>query len=87
MLTRSLIRSDDESLKRKHTGRSRWSTIINTNQRCSLTYIHLFIRCYSASSIVGSRVYGNPLATLFTHYPTVWTVKSSVLGTSVLAVF
>ncbi len=29
---------------------------------------------------------GNTLATLFTHYPTVWTVKCSVVGTRVLAV-
>ncbi len=32
------------------------------------------------------RVYGNPLAALFTHYPIMWTVKSSVAGTRVLAV-
>ncbi len=42
--------------------------------------------CYCTSSIVGSRVYGNPLATLCTHYPIVWTVKGSVVGTRVLAV-
>ncbi len=41
---------------------------------------------YCASSIVGSRVYGNPLATLFTYCPIVWTVKSPVVGTRVLAV-
>ncbi len=41
--------------------------------------------CYCTSSIVGTRVYGNPLATLFTHYPIVWTVKSSVVGTRVVA--
>ncbi len=33
-----------------------------------------------------SRVYSNTLATLFAHYPTVWTVKCSVVGTRVLAV-
>ncbi len=38
------------------------------------------------SSTVGTRLYGNPLATLFTHYPIVWTVKNSVFGTRVLAV-
>ncbi len=32
--------------------------------------------CYCTSSIVGSRVCGYPLATLCTHYPIVWTVKS-----------
>ncbi len=79
----TLTRSDDESLKRKHTGRSRWSTIISTNQRCLVIYMHLFIRCYCGSSIAGSRVYGNALATSFTHYPI---VKSSVVGTRVLAV-
>ncbi len=38
------------------------------------------------NSIVGTRVYGNPLATLFTHYPIVWTVKSSLVGTRVVTV-
>ncbi len=28
-------------------------------------------------------VYGNPLATLFTHYPIVWTVTSSVVNQSI----
>ncbi len=41
---------------------------------------------YCTSIIVGSRVYSNTLATLFTHDPTVWTVKCSVVGTRVLAV-
>ncbi len=35
---------------------------------------------------VGFRVYGNPLATLPTHFPIAWTVKGSVVGTKVLAV-
>ncbi len=30
--------------------------------------------------------YGNTLADVYTHYPTVWTVKRSVFGTRVLAV-
>ncbi len=42
--------------------------------------------CYCTSIIVGSRVYSNTLATLFTHYPTVWIVKCSVVGTRVLVV-
>ncbi len=41
---------------------------------------------YCTNAIVGPRVYGNTLATLFTHYPIVWTVKRSVVGTRVLAV-
>ncbi len=41
---------------------------------------------YCTSAIVGSRVYGNTLATLFTHYPTVWIVERSVVETRVLAV-
>ncbi len=41
---------------------------------------------YCKSIIVGSRVYGNTLATWFAHYPTVWTVERSVAGTRVLAV-
>ncbi len=41
---------------------------------------------YCTSIIVGSRVYSNTLATLFTYYPTVWTVKCSVVGTRVLPV-
>ncbi len=41
---------------------------------------------YCTSIIVGSTVYSNTLATLFTHYPTVWAVKCSVVGTRVLAV-
>ncbi len=40
---------------------------------------------YCTSVIVGSRVYSNTLATLFTLYPTAWTGKCSVLGTRVLA--
>ncbi len=54
----------------------------------SLTKMSLSINRgrYCTSSIVGSRVYGYPLATSFTHYPIVWTVKSSVVGTRVLAV-
>ncbi len=58
-------------------------------QMCSsLTNLSLSVSsgCYCTSPIVGSRVYGNPLATLFTHYLIVWTVKSSVVGTRVLAV-
>ncbi len=51
--------------------------------------IGLRVSCgsYCTIAIVGSRVYGNPLATLFTHYPIVWTVKSLVVGTRVLSVF
>ncbi len=41
---------------------------------------------YCTRIIVGSRVYSNALATLFTHYPTVWAVKCSVVGTRALAV-
>ncbi len=41
---------------------------------------------YCSSVIVGSRVYSNTLATLFADYPTEWTVKRAVVGTSVLAV-
>ncbi len=41
---------------------------------------------YCISAIGGFRVYGYPLATLFTHYPIVWTVKNSVVGARVLAV-
>ncbi len=41
---------------------------------------------YCASVIVGSKVYSHTLATLFTHYPTVWTMKCSVVETRVLAV-
>ncbi len=37
-------------------------------------------------AIVGFSVYGNTLATLFTHYPIVWTVKRLAFGTRVLAV-
>ncbi len=58
-------------------------------QMCSsLTNLSLSVSSGSccASVIVGSRVYSNTLATLFTHYPTVWTVKCSVVGTRVLAV-
>ncbi len=33
---------------------------------------------YCASLIAGFRVYSNTLATLFIHYPTVWTVMCSV---------
>ncbi len=37
----------------------------------------------------GSRFqsYGNILATLFTHFPTVWTAKRSAVGIRVLAVY
>ncbi len=38
------------------------------------------------SALVGSRVYGNTLATLFAHYPNVWTEERSVVGTRVLVV-
>ncbi len=54
----------------------------------SLTKLSLSVSSgrYCTSVIVGSRVYGNPLATFFTHYPIVWTVKSSVVGTRVWVV-
>ncbi len=54
----------------------------------SLTKLSLSVSsgCYLTSVIVGSRAYGNPLATIFTHYLIVWTVKSSVVGTRVWAV-
>ncbi len=42
--------------------------------------------CYCTSTIVGSRVYGNTLSRLLTHSRIVWTVKSSTVRTSVLAV-
>ncbi len=38
---------------------------------------------YCPSAIFGSRVYGYPIATLFTHYPIVWTVKSSAVGNNI----
>ncbi len=38
------------------------------------------------SGVIGSRVYGNTLATLFAHYPTVRIVERSVVGTRVLVV-
>ncbi len=41
---------------------------------------------YCTSIIVGSRIYSNTLVALFTHYPSVWAVKCSVVGTRVLAV-
>ncbi len=41
---------------------------------------------YRLSEIVGSRVYGSTLPTVFTHYPSVWTMKRSVVGTRVSAV-
>ncbi len=40
---------------------------------------------YCTSAIVGSRVYGNTLAALFTHYPIVRTMKHSAVGIRVLA--
>ncbi len=46
-------------------------------------------RSFSERKIVAngfSRVYSNILATFFTHYPAVWTVKCSVVETRVLAV-
>ncbi len=58
-------------------------------QKCSsLTNVSLSVSSgsYCTSVIVGSRVYSNTLATLFTHYPTVWKVKCSVVGTGVLVV-
>ncbi len=58
-------------------------------QMCSsLTNLNLSVSSgsYCTSLIVGSGVYSNTLATLFTHYPTVWKVKCSVVGTRVLAV-
>ncbi len=58
-------------------------------QMCSsLTNLNLSVSSgsYYTSIIVGSIVYSNALATLFTHYPTVWAVKCSVVGTRVLAV-
>ncbi len=47
-------------------------------QMCSsLTNLSLSVSSgsYWTSVIVGARVYSNKLATLFLHYPTVWTVK------------
>ncbi len=58
-------------------------------QMCSsLTNLNFSVSgsSYCTSIIVGSRDYSNALATLFTHYPTVWAVKCSVVGTRVLAV-
>ncbi len=56
-------------------------------QMCSrLTNLRLSVSSDSYCTSVGSRVYSNTLATLFTHYPTVWTVKCSVVRTRVLAV-
>ncbi len=58
-------------------------------QMCSgLTNLSLSVSSgrYCTSVIVGSSVYSNTLATIFTHYPTVWTVKRSVFGTRGLAV-
>ncbi len=58
-------------------------------QMClSLTNLSLSVSksSYCTSFIVGPRVYSNTLAALFTQYPTVWTVKCSVVGTRVLAV-
>ncbi len=54
----------------------------------SLRYLSLCVNsgCYCTNVIVGSRVYGNTLATLFTHYPIVRTMKRPVVGTNVLAV-
>ncbi len=54
----------------------------------SLTNLSLSVSSdiYCTSAVVGPRVYGNILATLFTHYPIVWTVKRSAVGTRVLAV-
>ncbi len=52
----------------------------------SLTNLSVSSGRYCTSAITGSRVYGNTLATLFTHYPIVWTVKSSAVGTRVLGV-
>ncbi len=41
---------------------------------------------YWTSAIAGPTVKGYTRAKLFTHYPIVWTVKRSVVGTKVLAV-
>ncbi len=53
----------------------------------SLTNLSLSVSSvrYCTSSIIGFRVYGNTPATLFTHYPIVWTVKRSAVGTRALA--
>ncbi len=62
------------------------------HERCqigsALTKLSLSVNSgsYCPSEIVGFSVYGNTFATLFTHYPIVWTVKHSVFGTRVLAV-
>ncbi len=58
-------------------------------QMCSsLTNLSLSVSSgsYCTRVIVGSRVYSNTPATLFTHNPTVCTAKCSVVGTRVLAV-
>ncbi len=58
-------------------------------QKCSGFTKLIIIVCsgsYCTSIIVGFRVYSNTLATLFTHFPTVWAVKCSLVGTRVLAV-
>ncbi len=55
---------------------------INAN----ISQISFLKRGFSVGAIVGSRVYSNTRATLFTHYPTVWTVTCSVVGTGVLVV-
>ncbi len=54
----------------------------------SLTSLRLSVSSgsYCKSAIFGPRVYGNTLATLFTHYPIVWAVKRSVVRIRVLAV-
>ncbi len=44
----------------------------------SLTNLRLSVS-YCASAIVGSSVNGSTLATLFTHFPTEWTVKRSAV--------
>ncbi len=58
--------------------------------RCAQVLTNLNLRVssgsYCTSIIVGPRVYSNALATLFTHYTTVWAVKCSVVGTRLLAV-
>ncbi len=54
----------------------------------SLTHLALSASSgsYCTSAIVGFSVYGNTFAHLFAHYPIVWTVKLSAVGTRVLAV-
>ncbi len=47
---------------------------------------HFDAAYHMQAAIVGSRVYGNTLATLCAHYPTGCTVERSVVGTRAMAV-